>query len=115
MPKKKNEFTRQEKDEIIARHKYLVDTINNLLPDEMKLNYDETLEQRLSDPKEVEFYNVCQDIKANVEKQDAILASYKERYGDFGDHPFGRSIQYGFKLDDSPELNNITIKCIKIS
>ena len=35
------EFTQQEKDEIIAKHKAMIDEFNVFLPDEQKLKYDE--------------------------------------------------------------------------
>ena len=63
-------LTKEEKDEIIKRHKSLVDEFNKYLPDNQKLSYDKDLEKRLDDEKEVEYYQILQTIKNRIDRQN---------------------------------------------
>ena len=56
MPDETLELTQEEKNLIIERHKRLVDEFNQYLPDDKKIQYDKTLNDRLNDPKEIKYY-----------------------------------------------------------
>ncbi len=53
-------LTEEEKQQVVRRHKELVDRFNQSLPDDKKLTYDPDLEKKIEDPK---FYVVGQQMK----------------------------------------------------
>ena len=113
MPEKKYEpFTKEEKAEIIRRHKELVDQFNERLPDGNKLKYDEELEQKLDNPETIALYRIGQQIKEIQDKQKAIHTALEAKYGASKEakNPIGRSLVYAFKVEDTDEAKKYNEK-----
>ena len=117
MPKKEYpKLTEQEKQEIIQRHREMVEEFNAVLPDEMKLSIDEHLEERLNDEKQVAIYRIGQEIKEKERRQKEIRDSLEQDYGKYKGakkDAFSRSLRYGFKTDDSFESKQYNIQMYK--
>ena len=86
-------LTKNEKQVIIKRHHELVDKMNEKLPDELKLQYDDNgLKEKLVDPSEVVAYRASLEINAKKMMQDATLQQLKAK------HPSNFE-NYGFKIE----------------
>ena len=98
-------LTKEEKDEIIKRHKSLVDEFNKYLPDNQKLSYDKDLEKRLDDEKEVEYYQILQTIKNRIDRQNEIYQEMIKKYGDMPQEKLllARSFVFEFNTEDKEE------------
>lgn len=113
MPKKVYEpFSKEEKAEIIRRHKELVDQFNERLPAGNKLQYDIELEKKLDDPKTVAIYRIGQEIKEIKAKQKAIQAELENKYGASKEakNAMSRSLFYAFKVEDTDEAKKYNEK-----
>lgn len=99
------ELTQQEKDLIISKHKALVDELNANLPDELKIQYDEDLPNRLEDPKEVEYYKTLEKIRTRTLRQRQIYSELESRFGAVpaGKDLMNRTFIYGLKTEDTDE------------
>ena len=98
-------LTEKEKQEIIAKHKALVDKMNASLPDGMKVAVDENLEARLDDPKEVAVYRIGLEMKEKLRRQDKIFNDLESRFGKYTgeQNAFNRNLKFGFKTENTPE------------
>ena len=98
-------LTQEEKNRIIARHKELVDELNNYLPEGNKLEYDKNLEARLEDEKEVKYYRTLEEAQLRIAKQKQIYAQLIEEYGDLPAERLylPRTFEYAFRTDDTDE------------
>ena len=105
MPPRKTQLilTEKEKQEIIKRHHELVDKMNEKLPDELKLEYDdEGLNEKLEDPSTVIAYRVGLGATARKMMQDAQLQVLKAKYpSNF--ETYGFKIERYFKTDNTKE------------
>ena len=92
-------LTQQEIDEIIARHHFLVDKMNEPLGGVLKYE-DEAIKQKLSDPKEVAAYRMWQEHKAREAERERIIASLEKDFGKntLRDNPMKRTFSYCLKL-----------------
>lgn len=106
-------LTDQEKREIIARHKELVDKFNAILPPEQKVSYDKNILKRLNDPEEVSAYRIGQEMKEIAEKQDKIRERMEQLYGPYEGSktsPFARNLNCYFRVDKSDEADKFNEK-----
>ena len=71
----------EEKAEIIALHKELVERFNRSLPDNKKLSIDPNLEKKLDDPKKVAIYRIAQEMKQVRETQKKIRENLEAKFG----------------------------------
>ena len=81
MPKKYPPLTEEEKRQILSRHRELVDRMNQTLPDEMKLRYDEGLAARLEEEKEVAIYRIGLEMEEKRAQQKRICDELEGRFG----------------------------------
>ena len=112
MPKKEAEapkyapLTKEEKQRIMQRHKELVDRMNQTLPDGMKLKYDENLEKRLDDPKEVGLVRIAQEMEERKNQQRKIEADLESRFGKCKIKTnLSRAFFYELDTSGTPEAN----------
>lgn len=106
-------LSEQEKKEIIARHKDLVDRFNAILPEGQKVSYDKNLLKKLNDPAEVAVYRIGQEMKEVEAKQRKILARLESQYGRYESsktHPFARNFSYFLRVDDTEEARKYNEK-----
>ncbi len=101
-----------EKNEIISNHKRLVDEFNLYLPNEIKLSYDEELNDKLDDPKFANYYLTITGIDQKIKKQHEI---YLKLISDYGDIPsdqlyLARSFASGLKTEDTDEAREYNVK-----
>lgn len=107
-------LTEQEKKEIIARHKDLVDKFNAILPDDQKVSYDKNLLRKLNDPKMVSVYRIGQEMKGVLAKQEQIRERLEFEYGKYNEkgktNPFTRNFNSFLRVDDTEEAKEYNKK-----
>ena len=109
--KKKNEeepkyepFSKEEKAQIIARHRQIVDDLNKHLPEGQKLAYNENLEKELDNPENIALYRIGQRIHEKQLKQKTILTNLEGKYGKRTEsNSMSRSLQYVFDTSGTKE------------
>lgn len=69
-------LTKAEKNNIINKHKALVDELNVYLPDEFKIKYNNDLEAILEDEKQVRYYKLVNSLNERAQKQKDIYREY---------------------------------------
>ena len=79
MPKTTLKLTASEKNNIINKHRALVDEFNAYLPDEFKIEYNKDLETILEDEKSVKYYKMINALNERDKKQIEI---YKDNIKD---------------------------------
>ena len=109
------EFTQEEKDEIIRKHKNLVDEFYQYLPEENKIEYDNSLIDKLNDEKEVKYYKALDEARLRIAKQRQIYQNLEARFGAIPENKniLNRSFQFGFKTSGSTEDNEYNEKLYK--
>lgn len=95
------EFSKEEKDAIIRRHKELVERFNKTLPDNLKVAVDPDLEEKLDDPQTIAIYRIAKEMEAKREKQKAIEAKLEAKYGKCNANPNPLSRAFFYELDPS--------------
>lgn len=112
MPPKSNQIslTEREKQSIIKRHHELVDKMNEKLPNELKLQYDDNgLKEKFNDPSEVIAYRASLEINAKKMMQDATLQELKGKYpSNFNNYGF--KIERYFRTDNTKEAREFNEK-----
>ena len=105
-------LTEQEKKTVLDRHKYLVDRMNQTLPDEMKLSYDKDLEKKLDDPNFYGIYRIGQQMKEQKARQAAIQANLESRFGrsNHDPDPLSRIIKFEFDTSGTPSADEYNEK-----
>ena len=88
MPTNVTQLTKVEKNNIINKHKALVDELNTYLPDEYKIQYDSTLEAKLEDPKTAAYCKTVYELDERLKRQKAIYLDYIK------DNPIPQKINY---------------------
>ena len=111
MPKKALQLTAEEKQNIIAKHKALVDEFNTYLPEEFKLSYNKDLEKILDDEKAVKHIRNVEAIGERAKKQQAIYDDYiKDNPIPDGKNILPRSVWHALKVEDTPEAKEFNKK-----
>ena len=99
-------FSKEEKEQIIARHKQLVDEFNEYLPFGQKLRYNESLEKELDKPETYALYRIGQEAHAKQEQQKRILTQMETKYGRRNEsNSMSRSLAYAFDLSGTKEAD----------
>lgn len=104
------ELTKEEKEEIINKHKKLVDEFNAYLPNEKKLSYDADLPKKLEDPTEVKYYRTLEAMQKRIIRQHEIEKEYMKN------NPFNRkllmprSFVYGLNTEGTDEAKEYNEK-----
>ena len=80
MPKYEK-LTQKEKEQIVARHKQLVEKLNAYLPDNLKVKVDDKLMGKLDDPKKLAIYRIALETKAKEDKQIAAKQQFVSEHG----------------------------------
>ena len=104
------------KDDLILKHRRLVDEFNKYLPDDKKLSYDENLEKRLNDPKEVIYFNTLNEISNRISKQEKIFQNLIKKFGSIPSDKniMPRSFIYGLKPEDNEKSRKYNEKLYKL-
>ena len=76
MPKNTIKLTTAEKNDIINKHKALVDELNTYLPDEFKIEYNKDLNTILDDEKSAKYYRTITSLNDRIKKQREIYSEY---------------------------------------
>lgn len=117
MPKvrKYEPFTKQEKEQILRRHKELVDLMNKKLPADKKLSYDQDLEKRLDDPKVYGIYRIGQEIKEIKTQQENKRKELEAKFGKtkLDPNPLNRTMVYALNPKNTKEANDYNEKIYK--
>ena len=97
-------LTQEEKDAIIARHHFIVDQFNQILNPPLAYE-DESILQKLEDPKTAAVYRMFEEHKRREAKRTAIMASMAQKYGvnTLDTNPMNRTIRYCLRLGDDPK------------
>ena len=105
MPNKYKPLTLAEKQAIIARHKALVDKMNETLPQGMKVEVDPDLDKRLDDPGEVGLYRIAEEMEEKRAAQRQIHAALEAKYGktEVRPDPLSRTIYLEFDTSGTDE------------
>ena len=97
-------FSKEEKEQIIARHKQIVDDLNKHLPHGQKLFYNENLAKELDKPENVALYRIGQEVHQKQLQQKAILNQMEGKYGKRTEsNCMSRSLQYVFDTSGTKE------------
>lgn len=97
-------FSKEEKEQIIARHRELVDTFNKHLPHGQKLMYNENLEKELDKEENIALYRIGQQVHEKQLQQQAILKNMEGKYGKRTEsNCMSRSLQYVFDTSGTKE------------
>ncbi|MBE6134042.1 MAG: hypothetical protein E7178_05180 [Erysipelotrichaceae bacterium] len=103
-------LTKSEKQVIIKRHHELVDKMNEKLPDELKLQYDDNgLKEKFADPSEVVAYRASLGINAKKMMQDATLQQLKAKHPSNFEN-YGFKIERYFRTDNTKEAREFNEK-----
>ncbi|MBR4496168.1 MAG: hypothetical protein IKP12_03455 [Acholeplasmatales bacterium] len=104
------------KNDLILKHRRLVDEFNKYLPDDKKLSYDENLEKRLNDPKEVIYFNTLNEISNRISKQEKIFQNLIKKFGSIPSDKniMPRSFIYGLKPEDNEKSRKYNEKLYKL-
>lgn len=106
-------LTDEEKKKIIARHKELVDKMNAVLPEEMRVSYDKNLLKKLNDPEAVALHRIGNEMKEVEEKQQRIREQLENRFGKYTSsktNPFARNFNYSLRIDDTEDARKYNEK-----
>ena len=115
MPDESLELTQEEKNLIIERHKRLVDEFNQYLPDDKKIQYDKTLNDRLNDPKEIKYYKTLDTIYKKTLRQHEIENELMSNNRIPNDNLLlARSFLYGLKTENDDEAKEYNKKLFDI-
>ena len=76
MPTNVSQLTKVEKNNIINKHKALVDELNAYLPDEQKIEYNSNLEALLDDEKVAGYCKTVSELDERMRKQKEIYTDY---------------------------------------
>lgn len=102
MPNKPLQLTKVEKNNIINRHKELVDKLNTYLPDEFKIKYNSDLETILDDEKNVKYYKTVTALDERRKKQRTIYKEYiKNNPIPQEKNPLPRTLWFGLKTENT--------------
>ena len=97
-------FTPEEKAQIIARHKELVDKFNERLPFGKKLRVDENLSKKLDNPETIALYRIGQKAHELHQKQAAIHKQMENKFGKVTEsNCMSRSLVYAFDTSGTEE------------
>ena len=102
MPKYEK-LTQKEKEQIVARHKQLVEKLNVYLPDNLKVKVDDKLMGKLDDPKKLAIYRIALETKAKEDKQIAAKQQFVSEHGESqkNPNPFMNSVHHGFRIENT--------------
>ena len=97
-------LTQAEKQEIINRHHFLVDKMNEALGGALQYE-DEAILRKLEDPKEVAVYRMYQENVAREAQRQTILESLETKYGPntIQNNPLSRTFKFYLKLSNDPK------------
>ena len=97
-------FSKEEKEQIIARHHQIVDELNKHLPYGQKLMYNENLAKELDKPENIALYRIGQQVHEKQLQQKAILTQMEGKYGKRTEsNCMSRSLQYVFDTSGTKE------------
>ena len=105
-------LTDEEKQTILARHKYFVDRMNNSLPEEMRLSYDADLPKKLDDPSFYAIYRIGQQMQQQKQQQEKIHAELEKAFGKSRHEPdpLSRAIKFEFDTSGTPSAKEYNEK-----
>ena len=102
----------EEKEVIIEKHKKLVDELNQYLPNELKIKYDDNLIERLDDEKEAKYYMTLKEIETITNKKRKVFDNLSSKYGipSKEKNILARTLFFGLKAEDTPEAKEYNEK-----
>ena len=111
MPEKTLQLTKEEKENIIAKHKALVDEFNQYLPEELRIAYNKDLDKILDGEEAAKNIKNIEFINVRSKKQQAIFDDYiKNNPIPDGKNILPRSVWHALKTEDTPEAKKFNKK-----
>ena len=96
-------FTKEEIQQILNKHKEIVEDMNKHLPKNQQVSIDKDLEKKLQDPKIAKMYHIGREIKEKERKQLQIHEALRDKYGSPKTKVQGFYIFDSFRTGDTEE------------